>query len=218
MIVDVWLIPTDQPASVAKELWNLLDESERARCAGADPVVRRRFTVVHGAVRQLVGARLGVRPADVVWRRGLHGKPLPERSGGLEVNYSASDSLAALALSDGRPLGVDVERIHDRRVAGRVAARFFPAAEARAVLESPERFTELWCRREACAKAYGGRLVQSFGLPVDGPSPLLLADAGALGPGPVWLSDVPVPGPFRAALAVLGESPCHVNCEVWQGS
>lgn len=71
MTVDVWLIPTDQSADVVSELWHLLDESERARCAGADPVVRRRFTVVHGAVRRLVGARLGIRPADVGDRKSV---------------------------------------------------------------------------------------------------------------------------------------------------
>ncbi|MBO1415177.1 4'-phosphopantetheinyl transferase superfamily protein [Streptomyces sp. FH025] len=222
--VELRLIRTDQPAELVEELWESLDVRERARVAGALPVVRSRFTVVRGVVRRLVAARLGVRPAEVVWRRGRHGKPEPVGAGELRVNWSASEALAVLAITEGRPVGVDVERVPDARAAERMAARWFPFEEARFVAEPArpaeraERFTGLWCRREACVKAYGGRLAQSLGVSVAGPSPLLLADPGPLGEGPVRLCDVPVPGPYRAAVAVLGASPIHVNSLVWHGS
>ncbi|MFD0350923.1 hypothetical protein ACFQ0M_42610 [Kitasatospora aburaviensis] len=58
--VDLWIIPTDQPDSVLAELSRLLDPGERARAAGPDPALGRRFTVVRGAVRLLVAERLGV--------------------------------------------------------------------------------------------------------------------------------------------------------------
>ncbi|MFE6051347.1 4'-phosphopantetheinyl transferase family protein [Kitasatospora sp. NPDC056446] len=215
------LIHTDQPPDVVAALWQLLDAEERARTAGADPVLRDRFTVVRGAVRQLVGARLGVPPAEVGWRRGRCGKPEPADGGSLRVNWSASGPLAALVLAEGRAVGVDVERLHDARTAERMAARWFPFEEARQVAEAPgpsgrsARFTTLWCRREACVKAYGGRLTQSFGVSVAGPSPVLVSDPGRLGAGPARLCDVPVPGPFRAAVAALGEPPIHVNSAVW---
>ncbi|WP_432277559.1 4'-phosphopantetheinyl transferase family protein [Kitasatospora brasiliensis] len=67
-----------------------------------------------------------------------------------------------LALAEGRPVGVDIERLHVARTAERMAARWFPPEEARFVAEPAEpaeraaRFTVLWCRREACVKAYGG--------------------------------------------------------------
>ncbi|MEU9073915.1 4'-phosphopantetheinyl transferase superfamily protein [Kitasatospora sp. NPDC048538] len=206
---------------MVSELWRLLDEDERARTAGADELLRRRFTVVRGAVRQLVGARLGRPAADVVWRRGRHGKPEPSDAGRLRVSWSASGPLAVLAVAEGRQLGVDVEGLLGGRAAGLIAARLFPGAEARYVAAAPTvagraaRCTALWCRREACVKAYGGRLVQSFGLPVAGPSPLLLAEPRPLGRGPLRLLDVPVPGPFRAALAVRGDAPVHVNVQAW---
>lgn len=219
--VDLWLIDTRQPASAAAGLWRLLAPDERARAARMDPEARHRFTVVRGAVRQLVAARLGVRPAELVWRYGPHGKPEPAEGGGLRVNWSASEAFAALALAERRAVGVDVERLHDPRTAERMAARWFPAEEARFVAEPVEpaeraaRFTALWCRREACVKAYGGRLAQSFGVPVSGPSPVLVADPGGLGTGPARLCDVPVAEPFRAAVAALGDSPIHVNSLVW---
>ncbi|MEV7773765.1 4'-phosphopantetheinyl transferase superfamily protein [Kitasatospora sp. NPDC086791] len=220
--VAFWLIRTDRSADVVAALRRLLDGQERARTAGADPGQRDRFTVVRGAVRQLVGARLGLPPAEVVWRYGPNGKPEAADAGGLRVNWSAAGPLAVLALAEGRAVGVDVERLHEARTAERMAARWLPFEEARAVAEPADpaeraaRFTALWCRREACVKAYGGRLTQSFGVSVCGPSPVLVTDPGGLGTGPARLCDVPVPGPFRAAVAALGEPPVHVDVSVWQ--
>ncbi|MFJ9695979.1 4'-phosphopantetheinyl transferase family protein [Kitasatospora sp. NPDC101183] len=223
--VDLWLIDCRQPDRLVEELWRSLDERERARADGAKPEVRRRFVVSRGAVRHLVAARLGLRPAEVRWRYGPQGKPEAEDADGLRVNWSGSDDLAALALVEGeRAVGVDVERLALPRTAERLARRCFPPEEAGFVSGAPTpeecaaRFTELWCRREACVKTYGGRLAQSFALPVAGPSPLLLPDAGALGPGPVRLCDLPAPEGFRAALALPGEAPVHVNSRSWHVS
>lgn len=219
--VDLWLIDADQPPEVAARLWRTLDADERARAERADAGRRSRFTVVRGAVRELVAARLGIRPAELVWRYGPHGKPEPVGAGGLRVNWSTAEPLAVLALAEGRAVGVDVEPLRDARRAERMAARWFPFEEARFVAEPAEpaeraaRFTALWCRREACVKAYGGRLVQALGVSVAGPSPLLLADPGPLGTGPVGLCDVPVPGPYRAAVATVGGCPDQVNTLMW---
>ncbi|MFE2106507.1 4'-phosphopantetheinyl transferase family protein [Kitasatospora sp. NPDC059463] len=213
--MDVWLIPTDQPEPVVRALRELLDPAERARADGPDPHAGRRFTVAHGALRLLAGARLGRDPARLVRRRGPHGKPAID---GLAVNLSASGALAAVALAEERAVGVDVEEVRDARSALRLARRYFPAAEAALVAADPapaDLFTTLWCRREACVKAYGGRLVQGFGLPLAGPAPVLLADPGALGPGPCRIDDVPAPGPFRAALAVVGARPVLVRPHTW---
>ncbi|WP_328953150.1 4'-phosphopantetheinyl transferase family protein [Kitasatospora purpeofusca] len=214
-LIDVWLIPTDQPEPVVRALRELLDPAERARADGPDRRFGRRFTVTHGAVRLLAGARLGRDPARLVWHYGPHGKPGIDD---LAVNHSASGALAAVALTEGRAVGVDVEEVRDARVAVRMARRYFPAAEAESVAADPDpagRFTVLWCRREACVKAYGGRLVQGFGLPLDGPSPVLLADPGALGPGPCRVEDVPAPGSFRAAVAAVGAGPVGIRRRIW---
>ncbi|MEU6237785.1 4'-phosphopantetheinyl transferase superfamily protein [Kitasatospora sp. NPDC047058] len=222
-VIDLWIVPTDQPDDVAVELGRLLDPGERARAAGPDSGLGRRFTVVHGVVRLLVAERLGLRPDRLAWQYGPHGKPEPAgaRGHGLGVSYSASGALAVIALAAGRPVGVDVEEVRDPRVAARIARRYFPADEAAALAgagspaELAERFTELWCRREACVKAYGGRLVQGFGLPLAGPAPLVLADARALGDGPCRIADAVVPGPFRAAVAALGDRPFRLRVHHW---
>ncbi|MFC9330471.1 4'-phosphopantetheinyl transferase family protein [Kitasatospora sp. NPDC057015] len=225
--VDLWVIRTDQPAPVVRRLRDLLDRTELDRAgAGRDQVRTDRFTVVHGVVRLLTAERLGAAPAELAWRRGPHGKPEPVTDDGatgprLQISYSASGALAVLALAEGRRVGADVEEIRDERVAARVAGRYFPDGDVRfvAAARSPgaraERFARLWCRREACVKVYGGRLAQGLGLPLAGPAPLRLPDAGALDPGPCWIRDVPVPGPFRAAVAVEGDRPFEVRRRRW---
>ncbi|MET9611875.1 4'-phosphopantetheinyl transferase family protein [Kitasatospora indigofera] len=225
--VDLWVIRTDQPAPVVHRLRQLLDRTELHRAgAGRDPERTDRFTVVHGVVRLLAAERLGVAPVDLAWRRGPHGKPEPVPDGSaagarLRLSWSASGALAVLALVEGRRVGADVEEIRDERVAARVAGRYFPDTDVRfvAAARSPgaraERFTRLWCRREAVVKAYGGRLAQGLGLPLAGPAPLWLPDTGPLGPGPCWVRDVPVPGPFHAAVAVEGDRPFLVHRRRW---
>jgi len=226
--VEFWVIPTDQPPHLVTRLDRLLDpgERERARATG-DRVRRDRFTVAHGVVRLLAAERLGLPAAGLRWRRGPNGKPEPAGPwtgpGGLRLNYSASGSLAVLALAAGRRVGVDIEELPDERVAARIAGRFFPPEDARWVSSaaSPDgrsaRFAQLWCRREACVKVYGGRLVEGLAPPVAGAGPVPLPAAGVS----ASVRDVPLPDGFpgfRAAVAVQGARPFRVHRRVWSGT
>ncbi|MFC1419647.1 4'-phosphopantetheinyl transferase family protein [Streptacidiphilus cavernicola] len=224
--VDFWTVRADQPAPVAAVLRRLLDRTERERAdAAADPVLADRFTVVHGAVRLLTAERLGIAAADLVWRYGPHGKPEPEqdrnRGRTLRLSYSGSGPLAVLALAEDRRVGADVEELRDERVAARMAGRYFPEADRRWIAEAgsaagaSDRFTRLWCRREAVVKAYGGRLAQGLGLRLGGAAPVRLAEAGSLDAGACLVSDVPVPEPFRAAVAAEGDRPFQVVRWSW---
>ncbi|MER5866267.1 4'-phosphopantetheinyl transferase superfamily protein [Kitasatospora sp. NPDC002040] len=225
-VIDLWTIPTDGPAALVHRLRALLDPEELARADRArDPVQGARFTLVRGAVRLLVADRLGTGAAELVWERGPHGKPapvLPSASDRIQVNWSASGALAVLAIADGRRVGADVEEIHRPGVGERIARRHFPPRDAASVLDAPtptegaDRFARLWCRREACVKVHGGRLAQGLGLPVAGPSPLRLADPGPLASGPLWVTDVPVPGPFHAAVAADLDRPFTVRQHTWE--
>jgi 4'-phosphopantetheinyl transferase len=219
--VDLWVIPADQPAPVVARLRPLLDPAERDRADAASDAVRTaRFTVVHGVVRLLAAQRLGIDAADLTWQYGPHGKPEPQ-GGRLRLSYSGSGPLAVLALADGRRVGADVEVLRDARVAARLAGRYFPDIDRQFVssADTPEiasdRFTRLWCRREACVKVHGGRLAQGLGLALAGPSPLLLPDTGPLDGGPYQVRDVSVPGAFRAAVAVEGARPFQLVRRHW---
>jgi 4'-phosphopantetheinyl transferase len=90
------------------------------------------------------------------------GKPrLAVDPGRLSFNLSHSGGLALVALAPGGiDVGVDVERVKERRELARLAARWLPAADARAVAavvpaEQPAVFYPAWTRHEACVKCSG---------------------------------------------------------------
>jgi len=204
-------------------LAGLLDGEERARAAafGLEPH-RRRFTALHGVARIILGGQLGVLPGQIRWRHGPHGKPeLADAPAGERVSLSHSADLAALALAHHRRIGVDVQRLAAGMDPLRVAARFFPPAEAQFVLAGGRpgqlgRFTRLWARKEACVKVTGGRLMQGMGLPVLGTGSVAVQDpCGALD-GPCLVRDVAAPPGFRAAVALEGTHPFRVRRHWWR--
>jgi 4'-phosphopantetheinyl transferase len=214
--VEVWLIQTDLPDPVLAGLETLLDDDERARaCALLAPAHRRRFIASHGAVRVILGHRLGAPPASLRWRYGHNGKP--ELTGTpVHVSLSHSGGLTALALADRRRVGVDVQHIRAGLAAARMAARFYPPAEARFVMAGggpagqADRFTRLWARKEACLKVTGGRLMAGL-------QQVVLAGglAGGHPDGTPLIRDLRVPPGFRGAVAAESAKPYRITRRWW---
>jgi phosphopantetheinyl transferase len=101
-------------------------------------------------------------PEAPALERGENGKPrLAVDPGRLAFNLSHSGALALVALSPGGvDVGVDVERIKERRDLARLAARWLPEADARAVAaaapaEQAAVFYPAWTRHEARVKCTG---------------------------------------------------------------
>ena len=151
-----------EPAAVRASA-SLLSAAERERARrfafGRDA---RRFIVGRGRLRQLLGARLGVRPESVQLIYGARGKPALANSGrnSLRFNLSHRDDLAVYALSWGCEVGIDVEAIRPLPDADAVAARFFsrPEHAAYRALDPRDRllgFFQCWTRKEAFIKALG---------------------------------------------------------------
>lgn len=242
--VHVWLIQTDLPAAELARLAGLLDAGERARAAGfALPGPRARFVAAHAAARLVLGARLGLAPDRISWRRGRHGKP--ELAGDpppVRVSLSHCGRYAMLAVTDRRPLGVDLQRLPGHLDVTRMSARYYPPAEAEHVAagadpaERADRYALLWARKEACVKAEGRRLTEGLRLPTLGPTPLRCGEAFQPGspirpgegvrpgdpavplPGPYLVDDLPVPAGFRASVAVSGDRPYQTVLHRWPAS
>src|SRR5437868_1299244 len=105
--------PDVGPHAVSASATLLSDrERERAGRFAFDPD-RNRFIVARALLRQLLAARLGVRPEAVELASGARGKPaLAGRfaTSDLRFNVSHCKEVAVYALTSGREVGVDVRR------------------------------------------------------------------------------------------------------------
>jgi 4'-phosphopantetheinyl transferase len=118
-----------------------------------------RYVVTRSLVRTVLGARTGVAPKELGVRLTPTGKPEAE---GVHFNVTHSGEIILLAVSDDRPVGVDVER---RREVVRVQAlidRWLTAGERDELmalrqrgLDDSDAFLRVWSLKEARLKALG---------------------------------------------------------------
>jgi len=160
--VHVWDIDLHSAPTDAASL-EMLDEEERARAAHLrNPVHGEEFLRAYVCLRILLGCYLKVEPKAVRFAKSLTGQPhLIQGAGesGLRFSLSRTEGRAALALSKGRDIGVDIERITNRGLSD-VATRALAAPELhyyRALPEAARRaaFFTIWARKEAFLKALG---------------------------------------------------------------
>ena len=175
---------------------------------------RRRFVVARARLRQLLAARLGVRPEWVTLAYGKNGKPaLAQRFADTDWRFNVAhcDDVAVYAFSPGREIGIDIEAIRAVREADDIAARFFSRRENQAYLalapgDKPLGFFNCWTRKEAFVKALGDGLSMppdrfDVSLAPGEPAQILRVE-GTPGEDSGWRLDSfsPLPG-FVAALA-----------------
>ena len=177
----------------------VLSPDERDRAASFTFARNRsRYVVARGLLRTLLGERLGIDPERVAFAYGDHGKPRLAEDTGLRFNLSHSNGLMALALCEGREVGVDVEARRDELFTTGIARRYLPAPtadeiERRTGIERTAEFFRAWVRQEAYAKGRG------VGLDLIGESPR------------GWsIADLDLAGGFAAAVAIEG-APVQVD-------
>ena len=174
LTVSVWTVDLVQPPLVVDALRAFLDADEvLAAAARTNDVVRDRYVVAHGALRSILGARLGVTPEAIAISRrcarcgdATHGKPTVTPSadvpGSAEISFSLShsQSFAAVAVVSGARVGVDIEAERPRvrldalaeRVLGTDEYSDWLALEPAAQLRG---FLHYWTAKEAYLKAIG---------------------------------------------------------------
>jgi 4'-phosphopantetheinyl transferase len=164
--VHVWRASLDQPQDRFASLMHLMSPEERGRADRfhfeAD---RKRCVLARGLLRLLLGHCLG-RPADQLqFQYGEFGKPSLAHAPHppVQFNLSHSGDLVLIALSRGRALGVDIERMRMDAATDEIAARFFSANECRDLATvAPDMrcaaFFACWTRKEAYLKARGDGL------------------------------------------------------------
>lgn len=163
--------------------------------ARSDEVHVWRLGAREDPLRRVLARYLGKDPARIALRVGDHGKPaLAAADPPLRFNLSHSGDRALVAVTLGHEVGVDIERIRERRDLARLAGRALDREAADAVRAAPPgaraaTFYAAWVRREAMAKCFGVGL----GKP--------------LPEAPASVSQLDVGGGCAAAVAVTGSAP-----------
>lgn len=214
--VHLWRLPLKLSAGKVACLWNWLAEDEQAR-ANRYKIerIRRRFIAARGQLREILAKYLETSPDRIEFRYESLGKPYlaPQWSDSdLHFNLSDSHEMALCAVTVGKELGTDVERIRVVQNFDDLAERFFANSEILQLnrMDLRERllgFFNCWTRKEAYLKAVGSGL--SFPLNklevsvVPGEPARLLKLNGSSQQARGWQMDaiVPVPG-YVAALAI----------------
>ena len=208
----------DVAPEVVRALAQLLAASERARAARfLRDRDRHRFIVARARLRQLLAARLDLRPASVEFAYGAHGKPALAAGcadSNLRFNVSHCEGLAVYAFASGREVGVDVEAVRVLQDADDIAARFFSRHEYEAYLALDPRarplgFFNCWTRKEAFIKAIG----EGLSHPLDrfdvtlapGEPPRIVRVDGMPGERSGWTLRAFLPAPGFVAAVVVSE-------------
>lgn len=179
--VRISLCALDDDRDIALSLArDLLTDYERSRAGRYHfDRDRDRFIRGRGRLRQILGSETGVHPRQVALEEGVFGKPALAK-GGAHFNLSNSNAIAAIAVSEKGPVGIDIEWL-DRSITIDALAQTCFSEEEISVLNSVQgeernrRFFEFWTAKEARMKLTGEgmslpplsiRLKMKDGLPV----------------------------------------------------
>jgi 4'-phosphopantetheinyl transferase len=214
----VWHIPLLALADRTGRLGALLSPAE---CSAALRLRferdRVRFVCRRGAVRLILSGYLGVAPDRLQFRTNVHGKPELEGLAGqtgIRFNVSHSSDLALCAVTFGRRIGIDVEKVRAVADAEFIARLAFSPSEQDTLSALPVddrqlSFLRCWTRKEAFVKACGAGLsfpLQCFDVSLRPEEPAALLRIGRdTAAGQYWsMRSFEPPGGYVAAAVIAG--------------
>jgi 4'-phosphopantetheinyl transferase len=186
--VHVWRSTVDWSPDSLAGIKQYLSPDERARVERFFfEKDQRSHLVSRGWLRVLLGRYLCVPPDQLGFDYGAHGKPRlaapaaqSPHQAPLQFNVSHSGEFVVIAVTTGRALGVDVERIRTDTKVVELAERYFSPHERAALaalrpVQQHDGFFNAWSRKEAFIKACGTGLA----MPLDSFDVSLLPDQPA---------------------------------------
>ena len=212
--VHIWLVHTRGESISPGDFKDLLSSVEQDRASKFKfETDRRRYTTAHAALRSILSIYVNSSARELQFISGPYGKPklaaIHDKKK-IEFNLSHSHEVALIAVTQGREVGVDVERVREDFAFDEVAQRFFTTREVAALHDLPihlqrETFYKCWTSKEAFLKAKGtglsGRLDEVE---------IVLTDHVVRVKGTIpnfSLIDLTVDGGYVAALVVDGAEP-----------
>jgi 4'-phosphopantetheinyl transferase len=214
----VWRVDVDRFGSDLERLEETLSATELARARRFRFAIdRERFILRRGLLRAVLARYLGLPPETLEYRLTPHGKPevAGMRPLDLRFNLSHSAGLALIAVTEGREVGVDVERVVSQRADEGVARRFFAPGEVAELRrfeghEWMEAFFRCWTRKEAYVKARG----EGLSFPLD----RFAVSVGLDEPAQLRRVEGDAAEALRWSMLALNPAPEYVGAAVVEGS
>ncbi len=204
--VHVWRIALNQAPERVHSISLVLSEDEKCRAARIrGDKNSREYTFARALLRILLSQYINVDPSQLQFSYSKHGKPeLADafEGGLLQFNVSHSDGVVVYAVTRGRAVGIDIERVRESFDYQEIERQFFKKNEPSDFQSmSAHAFFRRWTRSEALAKAMGKGLDQ-FSMAVEEKKGWTVMELD------------PIPG-FVTAVAVEGEF-CTLECFEWK--
>ena len=156
----VWRLSMNLEPEFVVANWALLNEHELARAKrfyfDQD---RQKYAVAHGGMRCVLARYLDCHPKALTFIFNEHNKPALQDQL-VQFNLSHTDDFAVLAVTRTHLIGVDIEKMIEKRANLDIAKRFFSTQEYEQLRGLPDEkfargFFNVWTRKEAFVKATG---------------------------------------------------------------
>jgi 4'-phosphopantetheinyl transferase len=168
-MVDVYQFRLGNSMSQLRAAEAVLSEDESLRFSRRASPWRERSIIARATLRLLLGQYLRVRPNDIFFEYGRFGKPCLTPSYAQNVSFSVSHSgdCAVIAISEGVPIGIDLEEIKDDLDVDLLSPYLFSPREIALFQKLPDdqrpaTFFQAWTCKEAFVKATGEGISLSF--------------------------------------------------------
>nr|WP_315429880.1 4'-phosphopantetheinyl transferase superfamily protein [uncultured Albidiferax sp.] len=151
--VRVWQLEVDCQNGSLRTWLAQLSRDEQERCLRyRRPADRWRYAAAHAALRHLLARRLHIPAEHIAFGFNPFGKPRLANHNTPFFNLSHAGSFVLIALSDHRPVGVDIEAFSP---AGAGIHQLFTPDEQRFCSQHPDAAWRIWSGKEAVLKAWG---------------------------------------------------------------
>ncbi len=177
---------------------------------------RNNYIVARGLLRRILSHYCDKDPDEHIFAYNRYGKPYLVDEDILYFNVSHSDNQVLYAVTLGREIGIDIERIRPFENAESIIERFCSEKEKKDFLtlsdsNKNEAFFTCWTRKEAYIKAHGKGLVyplDEFTVTFLPGEPAVLSDTqNDINEKDNWsIKDIPVTAGYVGAVAVKGHN------------
>lgn len=228
-LIEIIIFSLESDDEKRQVLYQLLSDDEKQRAANYRfDKHRHRFITGRGTIREILAGKGKCPPQAIRFDLNQYGKPAleePESIRHIQFNASSSATMGAIAISDGIPLGFDIEKIKPGNSVDYdlIVKNEFTHDEYHWYIkhDKPDRirvFFELWTCKEAYLKALGiglsGKL-DSFSIDLQGQGPSISYTALENNKqSELWLYQLNVTDEFVACLALPKKSN-QINLSYW---